>query len=114
MRTLNLEKIKGQVIPPPALTNWLAENLGSTLNENTNSNLSIEIGCGVGMHPLRYALANLDKKILAIERTTEKFKKFLQRYKNHGSPENLFPVQAEAGLLLPQIIHAPIVSEYII
>lgn len=55
----------------------------------------LEIGCGVGYHPLQWALANADKKILAFERTTEKYEKAQRRFLNHGSPENLLIVHGD-------------------
>lgn len=58
--------------------------------------LELEIGCGVGLHPLRSALAHPDRNFLALERTREKFEKFLRRYVNHGSPKNLLPLHADA------------------
>lgn len=67
--------------------------------------LELEIGCGVGLHPLRSALAHPDRNFLALERTREKFEKFLRRYVNHDSPKNLLPLNADAvavvALVLP-------------
>lgn len=54
--------------------------------------LDIEIGCGVGLHPIQYATKNPDRYLVAIEHTREKFDKFERRFKKHGSPENLLPV----------------------
>ena len=56
----------------------------------------LEIGCGVGLHPIRYALANPDRKLVAIEHTREKFEKFARRYRNNGEPAQLLPVHANA------------------
>jgi tRNA (guanine-N7-)-methyltransferase len=42
-----------------------------------------EIGCGVGLHPLRYALEHPEHKILAWEQTKNKYASFEQRIKNH-------------------------------
>lgn len=49
----------------------------------------VEIGCGVGLHPIQFAKKNSDKYLLAFERTPEKFAKASQRYLNNGSPKNL-------------------------
>lgn len=54
--------------------------------------LDIEIGCGVGFHPVRYALENPNRFLVAIEHTKDKFLKFQRRYENHQSPSNLYPV----------------------
>lgn len=58
--------------------------------------LDVEIGCGVGLHPIRYALKNPTRHLIAIEHTTEKFQKFKRRYQNHQTPANLTPVHANA------------------
>ncbi len=54
--------------------------------------LDIEIGCGVGLHPIQYAIKNPERFLVAIEHTTEKFKKFERRYEKHNSPSNLLPI----------------------
>lgn len=58
--------------------------------------IDIEIGCGVGFHPIRYSLTNPDRILIAIERTKLKFAKFQTRYQNHREPQNLFPIHADA------------------
>jgi tRNA G46 methylase TrmB len=45
--------------------------------------LVVEIGCGVGLHPIQYAEKNPANNILALERTREKFMKFEGRLKKH-------------------------------
>jgi tRNA G46 methylase TrmB len=55
--------------------------------------LDVEIGCGVGLHPIQYAKAHPDRYLVAIEQTREKFEKFQHRFENHDLP-NLFPVHA--------------------
>ena len=64
--------------------------------------LDVEIGCGVGFHPLRYAEANQARTFVAFERTTEKFEKFLGRLKNHPELPNLIPIHGDA---IPWITH---------
>jgi len=61
-----------------------------------SDNLYLEIGCGVGLHPILFSKTQLDKKLIAIERTQEKFKKFEGRFINHKSPSNLLPLHADA------------------
>jgi len=58
--------------------------------------VDIEIGCGVGFHPIRYSLENPERILIAIERTKLKFAKFKTRYDNHHKPKNLFPIHADA------------------
>jgi tRNA (guanine-N7-)-methyltransferase len=50
--------------------------------------LDLEIGCGVGLHPLRYASMEPARALIAIEKTREKFSKFARRLERH--PEALF------------------------
>lgn len=62
----------------------------------------IEVGCGVGYHPVQYAMANPERTLLAIERTHERFRKFLGRIEGNEVGENLIPIQSDA---LPWIVH---------
>jgi tRNA (guanine-N7-)-methyltransferase len=57
--------------------------------------LDLEIGCGVGWHPIRYAKENPERNLIAIEHTREKFEKFAGRARNTPL-ENLLPVHADA------------------
>lgn len=57
--------------------------------------LDIEIGCGVGLHPIQYAKAHPHRYLVAIEQTRNKFEKFKRRFDNHHLP-NLLPVHANA------------------
>ena len=45
--------------------------------------LVVEIGCGVGLHPIRYASEFPEKNLVAIERTEEKFARFSGRLDRH-------------------------------
>jgi tRNA (guanine-N7-)-methyltransferase len=58
--------------------------------------IDLEIGCGVGWHPLIYVKNHPERFLIAIERTHEKFQKFKRRFDSHGKPANLFPVHADA------------------
>ncbi len=58
--------------------------------------LDLEIGCGVGWHPIHYASVHPERFLIAIERTTEKFEKFATRLKHHFELANLIPVHADA------------------
>lgn len=58
--------------------------------------LDVEIGCGVGFHPLRYARRNPDRQLVAFERTREKFAKFAGRVSHHEELPNLIPVHGDA------------------
>lgn len=85
----------------------------TTWLKTTTGNLNIEIGCGVGLHPIRFAAQNPDQRILAIERTSEKFDKFLGRLQNHKL-NNIFAAHAEAAELLPLILSPKSVDRFFI
>lgn len=77
MRKFNIDNI-----PLPKVKEFVAPEIP----------LDIEIGCGVGLHPIQYAQNNPDRYLVAIEHTTEKFKKFERRFFSHNSPKNLLPL----------------------
>ena len=66
--------------------------------------LFLEIGCGVGFHPLKFSKQNPKHQMIAIEQTTNKFSKFYKRYLNHQCPENLYPFHDNAVHLITGII----------
>jgi tRNA (guanine-N7-)-methyltransferase len=57
--------------------------------------IDLEIGCGVGWHPIRYATDNPNRRLIAIEHTREKFDSFQGRIEKHQL-DNLLPVHADA------------------
>ena len=74
---------------------------------------AVEIGCGVGYHPIQWANLNPNGQILAIERTKEKFKKFQRRLAHHTSLDNrIFAAHADASWLLPWLLEPLSVDEY--
>lgn len=58
--------------------------------------VDLEIGCGVGWHPIRYSAENPRRLLFAVEQTAEKFAKFRDRLSRHPERENLFAVHADA------------------
>jgi len=58
--------------------------------------VDLEIGCGVGLHPIQYAKANPDRFLIAIEHTREKFDKFRGRLDRHPELKNILAVHADA------------------
>jgi len=63
--------------------------------------IEIEIGCGVGFHPISFAQQNPKTCFIALEHTKVRFEKFQRRLQNHRSlhPEalkNLLTLQANA------------------
>lgn len=76
--------------------------------------LFIEIGCGAGLHPTNWAQLNPNAKLVAIERTKEKFRKFENRYRENGSPANLCPLHAHAVSVIAHYVEDKSVEEYFI
>ena len=68
MKDLNVRSFSAGTIPKPRFPfefDFVSTGL-----------LDIEIGCGVGMHPLRYAKENPSRTLLAIEHTRTRFNTF--------------------------------------
>lgn len=76
--------------------------------------LTIEIGCGVGLHPIKYATANPEEPLLAIERTSEKFKHFQNRINHHPHLKNIYPLHADAISVITHLIKDNSVKKYFI
>ncbi len=68
--------------------------------------IDLEIGCGVGWHPIQYAQENPDRVLVAIERTREKFEKFEERLSRHPTLPNLIPVHADAVAWITHFVPA--------
>jgi len=87
---------------------YLIEKCQKTLTDHKTQDQSgpivIEIGCGVGFHPILWAKENPTGLMLAIERTRDKFIKFETRLNHHPEIKNVIAAHAEASVLLPQII----------
>jgi len=58
--------------------------------------LDLEIGAGVGWHAIHYAAANPGRTLIALERTSAKFRAFETRVKAHPELRNLRAIQADA------------------
>ena len=56
----------------------------------------LEIGCGVGLHPIRYARAHPERRLIAIEHTKTRFLKFERRLAHHTDVDNIIAVHANA------------------
>lgn len=75
------ERLKGKTLKAPKnqdLRDW---------NDHPNwdlfENWVLEIGCGVGLHPILYSGQNPQVGMVALERTVEKFQKFAGRLNSH-------------------------------
>jgi len=73
--------------------------------------LDLEIGCGVGLHPIRRARALPQRNLIAIEHTAERFAKFAGRVRNHKPLPNLWPVHADAVEWVTHFLSPQSVSE---
>ena len=58
--------------------------------------LDLEIGCGVGWHPIHYARQNPDRFLVAIEHTRTRFESFERRTVRHPELKNLMAIHADA------------------
>lgn len=67
-----------------------------------NDTICLEIGAGKGKHACLFAAANPDQKLIAIERTRDKFQA-MQKSHQALALQNLLPIHADA---IPWIIHA--------
>lgn len=75
--------------------------------------LDIEVGCGVGLHPIRYATENPDRYLVAIEHTRIKFEKFAGRLAHHAPFQNLLAVHADAVEWITHFVPDASVSRYL-
>lgn len=84
--------------PPPDPQYQKVETLHSRFR-----GLELEIGAGVGLHPILRAKEVPERLIVAVERTRDKYEKFLGRMESHQLP-NLVGVHAD---VVPWIWHLP-------
>ncbi len=73
--------------------------------------LVVEIGCGAGLHPIRWTKQNPRAGMVAIERTKTKSMAFEQRVAHHQR-DNLYKVNADATHWLPAHIKPGSVDAY--
>ncbi len=110
MKSFIRRNLSASKIPPPnfeyaQFARWLGVS---------PPNFSIEIGCGVGYHPIQWAKNNPGGKILAIERTKNKFDKFSSRLRNHANLTNIFSAHADAAHLLPHLRISRLVDNFFV
>lgn len=84
------------------------------INALTSSEeISIEIGCGVGMHPILWGNSHLSGQLIAIERTKDKFRKFNNTISNYKELMNrIHPVHADAVLWISQFVKPQSIAHY--
>lgn len=66
--------------------------------------LALEIGAGVGLHPILFARRHPEVTVLGIESTHERFAKFQGRLNHHPQIKNLHAIHADARLWISQNI----------
>jgi tRNA G46 methylase TrmB len=74
--------------------------------------LDIEIGCGVGWHPIRYATENPERFLVAIEHTRTRFARFEGRLARHAPIANLHAVHADAVAWVTHFVPLGSVDRY--
>ncbi|MCM0606167.1 MAG: hypothetical protein KA715_08760 [Xanthomonadaceae bacterium] len=79
--------------------------------------LEIEIGCGVGLHPIKRAALSQESLYVAIEHTRERYGKFERRLENlrakdPGAIPNLIPIHANAISWISHHIEPASVDHY--
>jgi tRNA (guanine-N7-)-methyltransferase len=74
--------------------------------------LDVEIGCGVGMHPILRAHEYPDRTLIAIEHTKEKFEKFERRIQAHHHPKNLLALHANAISVISHQLNSKSVDQF--
>lgn len=98
--------------PKPAFAEGLAPALVASY-----SRLEIEIGCGVGLHPIKRAALSTASLLVAIEHTRERYGKFARRIENvrakeKGALPNLEPRHANAISWISHHIGPSSVDQY--
>ncbi len=74
--------------------------------------LSVEIGCGVGLHPIKYATEFPERAIIAIERTSNKYSRFARRMAAHTDlHDRLCAVHADAFQFMDEVFPISSVDE---
>ncbi len=76
--------------------------------------VNIEIGAGVGLHAIQYSGQHPERKLIAFERTKNKFAKFQRRHGNHQEIENLLPIHGDAIAWISHYIPPKSVEKYFI
>lgn len=92
-----MRPFRPEKIPRPTLPEAVLQRLSVGVSD-------FEIGAGQGLHAIRYSLMHPNRKVLAVERTKEKFEKFLGRYERHSGLENLIPLHADAVSVVTHFI----------
>ena len=84
---MHIRPFRPAAVPPP--------RAGTSFPE-THRPVDVEIGCGVGYHPIQYAQANPGRLLVAIEHTKTRYGRFARRLEGHPHLSNILPIHANA------------------
>lgn len=70
----------------------------------SSQGFDLEIGCGAGLHAIRYARQNPERFLVAIERTQQKFEAFASRLRGHGEMSNLLALRDDAVSVVTHLV----------
>jgi tRNA G46 methylase TrmB len=95
-----------RIAPPSALANFRLA--WAKRSPERDAAIDLEIGCGVGWRAIRQAQGSPERILIAVEKTREKFVKFIGRLERNAAKSkdgfpNLFPVHADAVAF---VVHA--------
>ena len=82
-----MRRFDARAVPAPRDGTYFPETRGP---------IDLEIGCGVGLHPIQYAHAEPHRTLIAIERTKERFSRFARRLENHPQITNVVAICDDA------------------
>lgn len=110
-----LRKFNKKQLPKISLSE--KEKLAITQFLSQQENLNIEIGCGVGLHPIEYVKTHKPEQLIAIERTKTKFNKFLNRFnsqlkQNPDLKKYLLPIKGDGLSFVVEFIKKHSVCKY--
>ena len=76
------------------------------------NHLDVEIGCGVGLHSVTYAKANPNRVLVAIDKSSVRFEKMMDRIRSVGGMDNLIPIRENAVWFVTHEISPSSVENY--
>jgi tRNA (guanine-N7-)-methyltransferase len=85
----SIRRFDATTVPLPSAAGPAADFWDSTAPTD------LEIGPGVGWHPITYAKNNPKRRVIGIEHSQARYESFARRHASHGLG-NLFPVHANA------------------
>jgi tRNA (guanine-N7-)-methyltransferase len=105
VRQLEIRPFRAERIRPPL-------NVAAFEVPSPSIPLDVEVGCGAGFHPLRYATSHPERFLVAIEHTRTRFERFAGRIAHHPALPNLFPVHADAVAWVTHFLPPASVDRY--